>query len=72
MVSATVNEASKVLRPEVAVAVVQTVGFPIGLALAVLVFLVVQNHLDRRDPKLREAPLTEAETLLPFEREEEP
>jgi len=70
-VSATVNEASKVLKPEVAAAVVQTVGFPVGLVLAVFAFLVIQDRLDRRDPKLREAPVTEAETLLPFESEDE-
>jgi len=33
---------------------------------AVLLFLVVQSRLDGSDPKLRSAPLTTAETLLPF------
>jgi hypothetical protein len=38
--------------------------------LAVLLFLVVQSRLDDRDPKLRAAPGSTAETLLTFEDEE--
>jgi hypothetical protein len=34
--------------------------------LAVILFLVIQSRLDGRDPKLRAAPLTIAETYLPF------
>lgn len=49
-----------------AVAIATTFGFPLALMLAVLVFLVVQSRLDGRDPKLRAAPLTTADTYLPF------
>ncbi len=71
MISTTIDQATNVLKqPEVGAAV-QTFGFPIGLLLAVLAFLVIQNRLDRRDPKLRAAPLTDADTLLPFELEDQ-
>jgi hypothetical protein len=33
------------------------VAFPLALALLVAAFLMVQNRLDRRDPKLAEAPI---------------
>jgi hypothetical protein len=33
------------------------VAFPLALALLVVAFLMVQNRLDRRDPKLAEAPI---------------
>ena len=67
----TVTEVSKLVKPEVAAAVVTTLGFPMVLALAVVIFLAVQNLLDRRDPKLHAAPLATAELMLPFESEEE-
>lgn len=70
VVSATVAETTRVLIPA-GTAVVTTFGFPLGLALAVAIFLIIQNRLDNEDPKLRSAPLTEAETLLPFEPEDE-
>jgi hypothetical protein len=44
--------------------------FPLALALAVLIFLVVQHLVDRRDPKLRVAPESARETLVRFEPEE--
>ena len=62
-----VDGASRVLRPEAAAAVATTFGFPIALALLVLLFLLVQSRLDDRDPKLRSAPLTMADTLVAFE-----
>ena len=34
--------------------------------LAVLLFLLMQGQMDERDPKLRRAPLTNAETTIPF------
>jgi hypothetical protein len=40
--------------------------------LAVILFLVVQSRLDGRDPKLRSAPLTTADTILPFVDEARP
>jgi len=36
---------------------------PISLALIVLLFLLVQHHIDRRDPKLAEAPRDEPDDL---------
>jgi hypothetical protein len=36
------------------------------LMLLVVLFLTVQSRLDGGDPKLRAAPLTAAETYLPF------
>jgi hypothetical protein len=43
----------------------------LGLAVAVVLFLAVQTRLDHRDPKLRAAPLSEAETTVPFQSEDE-
>jgi hypothetical protein len=52
-----------------AVVVAATFGFPLALMLAVLLFLIIQSRLDDRDPKLRAAPLTSADTFLPFKNE---
>jgi len=41
------------------------------LMIAVLLFLLIQSRLDGRDPKLRAAPLTSAETILPFRDEDQ-
>lgn len=41
-------------------------GFPLGLALLVLGFVVVQGRLDARDPKLAFAPVSVDDDLLPF------
>ena len=59
-----------ILRPEAALAVATEFTFPLALALAVLLFLVVQDQVDRRDPKLRSAPRHVADTLIRFEPEE--
>ena len=48
-----------------------TFSFPLVLMLAVLLFLFIQSEVDRRDPKLRAAPRTVAETVIPFEEEDE-
>jgi hypothetical protein len=39
--------------------------------LAVVLYLIVQPRVDRRDPKLRAAPQTSAEITLNFELEDE-
>ena len=39
--------------------------------LAVLFFLIIQGRMDERDPKLRRAPLTAAETTVLFVTEAE-
>ena len=41
-------------------------SFPLGLTLLVIAFLGVQGRLDRRDPKLRLAPIDSKHDLLPF------
>ncbi|HEY5629638.1 MAG TPA: hypothetical protein VIR16_09025 [Candidatus Limnocylindrales bacterium] len=63
------RESSLVVRPEVAAQVVVGLGFPLALAVLVVLFLLVQPRLDARDPKLRAAPLTLADTLIAFEEE---
>jgi len=57
------------VKPAAAVAVATTFSFPLLLMLAVLLFLLGQAHLDHRDPKLRVAPMTAAETTVTFEEE---
>ena len=39
--------------------------------IAVLLYLLVQSRLDSRDPKLRAAPLTAGETIVPFRDEDQ-
>jgi hypothetical protein len=41
-------------------------GFPLGLAVLVLAFVVVQGRLDARDPKLAFAPVSVDDDLLSF------
>jgi hypothetical protein len=69
LISRVANQVSVVVRPAAAAAVASTFTFPLLLMLAVLLFLAIQARLDRRDPKLRAAPQTRAETILPFEDE---
>jgi len=60
------DQLGSTVQPAAVVAVAATFGFPLALMLAVLLFLIVQSRLDGRDPKLRSAPLTKADTFLPF------
>ena len=71
VVTAAVEQVARVVRPEAAVAVATQFTFPLALALAVLGYLLIQGHVDRRDPKLRIAPQHVVETLLPFKLEDE-
>jgi hypothetical protein len=41
-----------------AVGTVKQLGFPLALALIVIAFLLIQDRIDRRDPKLALAPIT--------------
>jgi hypothetical protein len=41
-------------------------SFPLGLTLLVVAFLAIQGRLDRRDPKLRLAPVDSKHDLVPF------
>jgi hypothetical protein len=61
---------SATVQPAAAVSVATTFGFPLILMVAVLLFLLIQSRMDVRDPKLRLAPLTAADTVLPFRDEE--
>ena len=66
-----VAQVAFVVQPAAAAAVASTFSFPLVLMLAVLLFLFIQSEVDRRDPKLRAAPGTVAETVIPFEEEAE-
>jgi hypothetical protein len=69
-----INEAairvSVVVKPAAAAAVATTFSFPLALMLAVLLFLLVQRHLDARDPKLRVAPRSNADSVVEFQDED--
>jgi hypothetical protein len=58
------------VKPAAAAAVATTFGFPLALMAAVALYLAAQWRVDLRDPKLRAAPQTAAETVVPFEEEE--
>jgi len=60
------DQVSATVRPAAVQAVAQTFSFPLALMVAVLLFLVVQHRLDRRDPKLRSGPAAGAEIVIPF------
>jgi hypothetical protein len=64
------TQVSSVVKPAVAAAVASTFGFPLALMAAVALYLVAQWRVDLRDPKLRAAPQTTAESVVPFEEEE--
>ncbi len=66
VVTEVVKSVSSAVKTEAATAVAQTFGFPIALMLAVFLFLLMQGRMDERDPKLRRAPLTGAETTVLF------
>lgn len=59
------------VRPEAAAQVATTFGFPLALMVAVLLFLVVQDRVDRRDPKLHAAPRNTFDTVVRFKDEHE-
>ncbi|HEX2295423.1 MAG TPA: hypothetical protein VHN37_08955 [Actinomycetota bacterium] len=46
---------------------VQEFAFPLTLAIAVLLFLLFQGELDRRDPKLAYAPVDSTKDMVTFE-----
>ncbi|HYM52270.1 MAG TPA: vWA domain-containing protein [Candidatus Dormibacteraeota bacterium] len=71
MFGAAVEQVSRVVKPEAVVAVAATFGFPLGMNLAVVLFLVVQGGIDSRDPKLRVASQTATEAVVAFEEEEQ-
>jgi hypothetical protein len=71
VVTLAAEQVGRYVRPEAAVLVATEFTFPLALAFAVLVFLVVQHQVDRRDPKLRIAPQNVVETLIQFQGEEQ-
>jgi hypothetical protein len=71
IISGVAQQIQKTVKPAAAAAVVTTFSFPLILMIAVLLFLLVQSRLDGRDPKLRAAPLTASETILPFRDEDQ-
>jgi hypothetical protein len=58
-----------VVKPTVAASVATTFSFPLALMAFVLLFLLAQSAVDRRDPKLR-AKANANESILGFEDEE--
>jgi hypothetical protein len=70
IISGVARQIGSTVKPEAAAAIATTFGFPLVLMVAVLLFLLGQSRLDGRDPKLRAAPLTAAESVLPFRDEE--
>lgn len=71
IVDAAIGGVASVVRPAAAVAVAEEFTFPLALTLAVILYLVVQGQIDRRDPKLRLAPQNVIERVLRFQTEEE-
>lgn len=61
----------RAVSPQAAAQVAQTFGFPLALMMAVLLFLIVQDRVDRRDPKLRAAPMAFVDTMVRFSEEED-
>ena len=61
---------STVVKPAAAAAVATTFSFPLALMLIVLLFLLVQSRVDRRDPRLKQAGGAGPEALLGFEDED--
>jgi len=58
------------VQPEAVAVVATTFGFPLVLAILVVIFLLVQARLDSRDPKLRFAPRSSGEVYIAFEEED--
>ncbi|MDQ3951967.1 MAG: hypothetical protein M3279_03220, partial [Actinomycetota bacterium] len=46
---------------------VKTFAFPLSLTILVLVFLLIQGEIDRRDPKLAFAPVDSSKDMVYFE-----
>jgi hypothetical protein len=70
IISGVADRLGSTVKPEAAAAIATTFGFPLALMIAVVLFLLGQSRLDGRDPKLRAAPLTAADTVLPFRDED--
>jgi hypothetical protein len=71
IISGLADQIRTTVKPAAAAAVATEFGFPLALMIAVLLFLLIQSRLDGRDPKLRAAPLTASDTILPFRDEDQ-
>lgn len=64
---ASATDAKPTTIPEFVLETATRFGIPIGLAIVVLGFLVIQGRIDGRDPKLAAAPLASERKTLEFE-----
>jgi hypothetical protein len=71
VLGAAVEQVAKVVKPQAAVVVAAAFGFPLILSISVVLFLLAQGWFDARDPKLRMAPKTPVETVVPFRDEDQ-
>jgi len=71
VLAAAMTQVAKVVKPQAAVVVAAAFGFPLILSILVVLFLLAQGRFDARDPKLRMAPKTPVETIIPFKDEEQ-
>ncbi|MDP9468988.1 MAG: hypothetical protein M3P32_09670 [Chloroflexota bacterium] len=71
ILAAAVDQVARIVKPEAAVVVAATFGFPLGLNFAVFLFLAVQGRIDSRDPKLGITAQAATETVTPFQDEEQ-
>jgi hypothetical protein len=71
LVDSAADGVRRAVNPAAAAQVATTFRFPLSLMLAVILFLVVQDQVDRRDPKLRAAPRTVFDTFVRFRDEAE-
>ena len=71
VIGAAVEQVARVVKPQAAVVVAAAFGFPLILSIAVVLFLLAQGWVDARDPKLRMAPQTAVESVVPFKDEEQ-
>jgi von Willebrand factor type A domain len=69
-VGVALEQVSRVVQPQAAVAVAATFGFPLGLNFAVALFLLIQGRLDSRDPKLRAGSPSRSDEYVTFDEEE--
>lgn len=70
VLGAAIQQVARIVKPQAAVVVAAAFGFPLILSIIVVLFLLGQGWFDARDPKLRMAPQTPVETIVPFKDEE--
>ena len=65
------DSVSAVVQPAAAASVANTFSFPLALMVIVILFLVVQPRVDRRDPRLRAQSAASDEREIGFEEEDQ-